>query len=304
MTLKPLICPSCGGKIHKNLSSGVWQCTYCDTLIYNKEKNINITNKFDEVSVLELAKKTFNLENYESCCSYCDELLENNIQDYAVWYLKATSLAMQNKDNRISNAVDCYKKAYEYAGDNLEFVKDNIHNDIYDIALLAVNEAISDLENRDYVAIIKKRVNNVLNSITDIARLVDADMQLLVLQVADLITHNSTSKLNNLLLSYRKNKFPTTDQWIRFTNISDNCLNALNYACQLIDIYYIGQQNNVHRYKEIISLLVETCNSKSYRDNKIDRFLNYNEKQQRKLKIDNLVKKIHIFEPIYQPPKF
>ena len=321
--MKALVCEMCGSTdlIKQN---GLFVCQSCG-IKYSVEEarkmmiagtvNVAGTVKVDNSASIDnyfkMAKSAYESSNQKEAENYCNKIIEIEPENYKAWLLKGKSAGWQSTlaKLRIEEAVNCFTKAVDNAPkDDIRRVKKEASDEIERLSTALMSLCCENFA--------RYPSNDNANSILQNLKLVQLYTQILFAKCgvrADGFKRNVATIINNAQVEawqncvwkdYTEDSHPSKFIWEQF---KDRCFACLAIEQAAIDLCEDDDQEDIQRYKNMITITDALINSKSWTYHESGSYIpEYSlTKEAKNVNIDNIMKwhqKIHEIDPSYTVP--
>lgn len=286
--MKKLKCEMCGSTDFIK-EKGVFACQNCGikysvgdakkmvTEVASEDKDrVEIAQENNVANYLAMAQSAYHSQNYKEAESYCNKILEIDLQNYEAWFLKGKSAGWQSTKykKRLNETVSCFEKAIKYSP---ESVKKNIANDslteIMEIAKALVSLCCRDYENlpdENHKKSIMSAFDHIFNNIHNIidicaAEHIDISKEACNQQEFAMVQEIYFSTLigwNKILHDFSgKNKYPDRFDYEGYKENAVTCIELLDYIEAFIDSTF--NKNKKHQDSLERKIVFETNENNS-----------------------------------------
>lgn len=322
--MKQLTCEMCGSTDLVK-QDGMYACQTCGTKYSVEEakkmmiegtvdvsgSTVKVDNTASIANYYKMAESAYESSNQKEAERYCNKIIEIDPDNYKAWLLKGRAAGWQSTlgNIRIEESVNCFTKALDNAPEEeKENVKKEAANEIEKLSKALISLCCDNYE--------KWPSDDNANSILSNLKL--AQLYSLVLlakcevnadgfkqDVATMINQAVVTAWGNVILEdYQDDEHPSKYTWETF---KERGFTALALLQQAIDICDDDDQDDIQRYKNMITLTSSLVNSCSWTYSNSAYVREYSLTQEAKNKnIDNIMKwheKIKEIDPNYVIPQ-
>lgn len=331
--MKQLTCEMCGSTDMMK-QDGVFVCQTCGTKYSVEEakkmmiegtvdvsgSTVKVDNSDSVNTYLTMAENAYSADNYTEAEVYCNKVIEIDPQNYDAWMLKGRAAGWQSglRNNRLGEAINCFLNAINLAPEEPQPITLNLNghevqatmdikarlidkatDQIKAIAVALVNlqgERFAKWPDEEEKTGCVNMVTAILNPITEYMKVVHSPVRITA-EIATSINNATTGAWNNVVCPEFNNAnhgFPDDDDWRRFIDRADLCIELLGFAIDLTDL---DDDGDIARLNNLIDIEELVIKSKSYKWVYVDyrQYVRYDssweeEKRRIQMVIDNVKK--------------
>lgn len=288
--MKKIVCEICGSNdlVKKD---GMFECQSCGTkysaeeakklMIEGKVDVSGSTVKVDDTEKINnyflMAEKAYNADNKKEAEDYCNKIIEVDPTNYKAWLLKGKAAGWQSTlaKLRIEETISAFKTAIQNAPEaEVDKIKEEESNEIFSLCFALISLACDNYAKYGYVNQAME-IGNVLSTTGTLIAKSTFMLDNNNVRKFPKMTVEAVKKINSTVVEAFKKiydryggpeKHPNQYAWERYIQELSAAKSLLNTIITLnnandtdIDI-----EQNIHAYKNLITLTYKLMEAKSY----------------------------------------